>query len=184
MGTMFSEHNLAETAEAGLMHPRGSEPALAPILVDAPGRCLAPGLRRVLVVDNDHVIRRLIAANLALEGFDVTTATDGQDCLEVVPAVAPDVITMNAMMPRLDGWDTVARLRNCPDTSHIKVVMITARTQDSGQQRQKHVGADAYLTRPFDAEEMIRVIRKLAGVAPVVDRLNCPLAWPSGFHRT
>jgi CheY-like chemotaxis protein len=185
MGTVVSEHNLAEIANAAeLMDPRRSEAALAAIQVEPPERCPARGIRRVLVADNDDVIRRLIAANLALEGFDVTMAADGQDCLEMVPAVAPDVIIMNATMPRLDGWDTIARLRNCPDTSHIKIVLITARTQENGQRWQRRIGANAYLTRPFDAKEMIRVTRKLAGAPPLVGSLNCPLAWPSGFHRT
>ena len=64
------------------------------------------GLGRVLVVDDDEVIRRLIAVNLQLEGFDVETAVDGQDCLERVSEIDPDVITLDVMMPRLDGWAT------------------------------------------------------------------------------
>ena len=58
----------------------------------------------MLVVDDDEVIRQLIAVNLQLEGFDVVTAVDGRDCLEKVAEVAPDVITLDVMMPRLEGW--------------------------------------------------------------------------------
>jgi len=121
-------------------------------------------LGRVLVVDDDEVIRRLIAANLTLEGFDVATAVDGRDCLEKVSAVAPDVITLDAMMPRLDGWETVRRLRKCPDTAHIKMVLITARDQAANPAQHRHARADAYLAKPFDPAEMIRVVRELAGV--------------------
>ena len=64
---------------------------------------VAQGLGRVLVVDDDEVIRQLIAVNLTLEGFDVATAVDGQDCLDKVTAIDPDVITLDIMMPRLDG---------------------------------------------------------------------------------
>ena len=123
------------------------------------------GLGRVLVVDDDEVIRRLIAVNLQLEGFDVSTAVDGQDCLDKVAEIDPDVITLDVMMPRLDGWETAVQLRRSPDTAHIKVVLITARAQEDDKARGRHVGADAYLTKPFDPNEMIRVVRELAGAS-------------------
>ena len=125
------------------------------------------GLGRVLVVDDDEVIRRLIAVNLQLEGFDVETAVDGQDCLDKVVEIAPDVITLDVMMPRLDGWETAVQLRQSPETAHIKVVLITARAQEDDISHGTNVGADAYLTKPFDPGEMIRVVRELAGVPPV-----------------
>jgi CheY-like chemotaxis protein len=130
---------------------------------------LAPvtqALGRVLVVDDDEVIRQLIAVNLTLEGFDVSTAVDGQDCLDKVGSISPQVITLDVMMPRLDGWVTAGELRKNPDTSHIKVVLITARAQEDDKQRGHQIGVDAYLTKPFDPGEMIRVVRELAGAPP------------------
>ncbi len=125
---------------------------------------LAPvTLGRVLVVDDDEVIRQLIAVNLQLEGFEVATAVDGQDCLEKVRAVRPDVITLDIMMPRLDGWVTAVRLREDPETAEIKVVMITARAQDHDIQRGQEIGVDAYVTKPFDPNDLIRTVRELAG---------------------
>ena len=124
------------------------------------------GLGRVLVVDDDEVIRQLIAVNLQLEGFEVATAVDGQDCLDNVQEIAPDVITLDVMMPRLDGWETAVQLRKAPETAHIKVVLITARAQEDDINRGTNVGADAYLTKPFDPGEMIRVVRELAGAPP------------------
>jgi CheY-like chemotaxis protein len=123
-------------------------------------------LGRVLVVDDDEVIRQLIAVNLTLEGFDVETAIDGQDCLDRVGEIAPDVITLDVMMPRLDGWETAVQLRQAPETAHIKVVLITARAQEEDVARGTSVGADAYLTKPFDPGEMIRIVRELAGAPP------------------
>src|SRR3984957_19852388 len=120
-------------------------------------------LGRVLVVDDDEVIRQLIAVNLTLEGFDVVTAVDGKDCLEKVAEVGPDVITLDVMMPRLDGWVTATQLRRNPDTAGIKVVLITARAQEDDGSRGRQIGVDAYLTKPFDPAEMIRVVRELAG---------------------
>jgi len=121
------------------------------------------GLGRVLVVDDDEVIRQLIAVNLTLEGFEVFTAVDGQDCLDRVTVVKPDVITLDVMMPRLDGWVTAGQLRRNPQTSRIRVVLITARAQEDDKTHGARVGADAYLTKPFDPNEMIRVVRELAG---------------------
>jgi len=136
------------------------------------GATLAPvaqGLGRVLVVDDDEVIRQLIAVNLTLEGFDVATAVDGQDCLDKVSAIDPDVITLDIMMPRLDGWVTASQLRRNPETSGIKVVLITARAQEDDKARGRQIGVDAYLTKPFDPSEMIRVVRELAGHPPIAD---------------
>jgi CheY-like chemotaxis protein len=133
---------------------------------EVPSPSVTQGLGRVLVVDDDEVIRQLIAVNLTLEGFDVSTAVDGQDCLDKVQTIAPDVITLDVMMPRLDGWETAVQLRKTPETAHIKVVLITARAQEDDIARGAHVGADAYLTKPFDPGEMIRVVRELAGAPP------------------
>lgn len=123
-------------------------------------------LGRVLVVDDDEVIRQLIAVNLQLEGFEVETAVDGQDCLDKVPEVRPDVITLDVMMPRLDGWVTAVRLREDPTVRDVKVVLITARAQDEDITRGHELGVDAYVTKPFDPAELIRVVRDLAGVRP------------------
>ena len=93
----------------------------------------------------------------------MVTAVDGRDCLEKVAEVNPDVITLDVMMPRLDGWETAVQLRKMPEAAHIKVVLITARAQEDDIARGANVGADAYLTKPFDPVEMIRVVRELAG---------------------
>jgi len=122
-------------------------------------------LGRVLVVDDDEVIRHLIEVNLTLEGFEVITAVDGQDCIDKAAVVKPDVITLDVMMPRLDGWVTATQLRSNPETAGIKVVLITARAQEDDRNRGEQIGVDAYLTKPFDPAEMIRVVRALAGAS-------------------
>jgi CheY-like chemotaxis protein len=121
-------------------------------------------LGRVLVVDDDDVIRQLITVNLELEGFEVTTAIDGQDCLDKVKDVDPAVITLDIMMPRLDGWEAASRLRADPDTADIKVVLLSARAQEADLQRGDRIGVDAYLTKPFDPDELIATVRRLAGL--------------------
>ena len=123
------------------------------------------GAGRVLVVDDDDVIRQLITVNLELEGFDVVPAVDGQDALEKVKDAQPQVITLDVMMPRLDGWETAARLRSDPDTAHIKVILLSARAQEADLQRGERIGVDAYLTKPFDPDELIDLVRRLMGEA-------------------
>ena len=127
---------------------------------------MSSSLGRVLVVDDDDVIRQLITVNLELEGFDVATATDGQDCLDKVKDVQPDVITLDIMMPRLDGWEAASRLRADPETADIKVVLLSARAQEADLERGSRIGVDAYLTKPFDPDELIEVVRRLAGLPP------------------
>ncbi len=127
---------------------------------------MSGSLGRVLVVDDDDVIRQLITVNLELEGFEVATAVDGQDCLDKVKAVQPDVITLDIMMPRLDGWEAAGRLRADPETAGIKVVLLSARAQEADLERGSRIGVDAYLTKPFDPDELIEVVRRLAGLPP------------------
>jgi CheY-like chemotaxis protein len=118
---------------------------------------------RVLVVDDDAVIRQLICVNLELEGYEVFTAEDGEDALAKVRDVDPVVITLDIMMPRLDGWETAARLRNDPETAHVKVILLSARAQEADLRRGQGIGVDAYLTKPFDPDDLVEAVRRLAG---------------------
>jgi CheY-like chemotaxis protein len=117
---------------------------------------------RVLVVDDDDVIRQLICVNLELEGFQVHTAVDGQDALEQVKQVRPHVVTLDIMMPRLDGWEAATRLRADPETAGIRVILLSARAQEADLRRGDRIGVDAYLTKPFDPDELIDTVRRLA----------------------
>jgi CheY-like chemotaxis protein len=127
---------------------------------------MSGSLGRVLVVDDDDVIRQLISVNLELEGFEVATAVDGQDCLDKVKEVDPVVVTLDIMMPRMDGWEAASRLREDPATEGVKVVLLSARAQEADLQRGSRIGVDAYLTKPFDPDELIQTVRRLAGLPP------------------
>jgi CheY-like chemotaxis protein len=116
---------------------------------------------RVLVVDDSDVIRTLITVNLELEGFEVVTAVDGQDALDKIHEVLPDVMTIDVVMPRLDGFDTVAQLRADPRTSQLKIAMVTACAQEADLRRGAEVGVDAYVTKPFDPAHLVRTVRDL-----------------------
>ena len=127
---------------------------------------MSESLGRVLVVDDSDVIRTLITVNLELEGFEVVQAVDGQDALEKVIDVRPDVITIDVRMPRLDGFDTVQRLRADPRTAAMKIAMVTACAQADDLRRGDEVGVDAYLTKPFDPSALVRTVRDLVAHQP------------------
>ncbi|MEU3034422.1 response regulator [Streptomyces griseoaurantiacus] len=115
---------------------------------------------RVLVVDDNKVIRQLIRVNLELEGIEVVTAADGVECLDVVHRVRPDVVTLDVVMPRLDGLRTAAQLRADPRTRDLPLAVISACTQyevESGLD----VGVDAFLAKPFDPADLVRIVREL-----------------------
>jgi CheY-like chemotaxis protein len=114
----------------------------------------------VLVVDDNKVIRQLIRVNLELEGFEVVTAADGVECLDVVHRVRPDVVTLDVVMPRLDGLRTAARLRADPRTRDLPLAVISACTQ-SEVESGLDVGVDAFLAKPFDPADLVRVVREL-----------------------
>ncbi len=116
---------------------------------------------RVLVVDDDDVIRGLISMNFELEGFEVDSASDGQEALEQVAAQRPDVITLDVMMPRLSGLEVADRLRADPATAPIRVVLVSARAQEADLEQAETLGVDAYVTKPFEPDELIRVVRSL-----------------------
>jgi CheY-like chemotaxis protein len=124
---------------------------------------------RALVVDDNRVIRQLIRVNLELEGFEVVTAADGAECLEVVREVRPDVITLDVVMPRLDGLRTAARLRADPRTSGLPIAIISACTPHDVESGLT-AGVDAFLAKPFEPSDLIGLVWRLVGrddVAPV-----------------
>jgi CheY-like chemotaxis protein len=120
---------------------------------------------RVLVVDDSAVIRQLIRVNLELEGFEVVTAADGAECLDVVHAVHPDVVTLDVVMPRLDGLRTAARLSEDPRTAGVRIAIISACTQ-ADLERGESVGVHGYLAKPFEPRDLVELVRRLMLMPP------------------
>ncbi|MFE2878879.1 response regulator [Streptomyces roseus] len=123
-------------------------------------RVVSGATGRVLVVDDNKVIRQLIRVNLELEGFEVVTANDGAECLDIVHRVCPDVITLDVVMPRLDGFGTAARLRADRRTRHLPLAIVSACTQHEVEAGIA-AGVDAFLAKPFEPAELVRVVRRL-----------------------
>ena len=121
---------------------------------------------RVLVCDDTEQIRRLLRVNLELDGYEVVEAVDGPAALEILQDVnqpLPDVITMDVVMPRRDGWWMVSAIRADPRLAHIPIVMVTASAQDSDRAHAKRADVDEFVTKPFEPEELLTKIETLAG---------------------
>ncbi len=110
---------------------------------------------RVLVIDDDPVILELLRINFEIEGFEVISACDGQEGLRRAGADHPDVILSDIMMPRLDGLQLLARLRGDPATAEVPVVLLSAKAQRAEVDRGLALGADDYVTKPFDPLELL-----------------------------
>lgn len=110
---------------------------------------------RVLVVDDEEGIRVLCRVNLELGGYEVTEAADGVEALEVARAERPDLIFLDVMMPRMDGWETLHRLKKDPGTASIPVVLLTARTSEEDQMKGWGEGILEYLSKPFNPQLLV-----------------------------
>lgn len=115
------------------------------------------------MVDDSDAVRRLIRINLELEGFDVLEAGDGAECLALLPGA--DVVTLDLLLPEgPDGFDVLRRIRSDPELDTTRVVVVTAAARDEDERRVSSAGADAYFAKPFEPEELVAAVRRLAEV--------------------
>ena len=117
----------------------------------------------ILAVDDDIDILELIQMSLTAEGFDVITANDGMSGLEKAKAYSPDLILLDLMMPVMDGFEVIGKLRVDEQTRAIPVIMLTARAQTHERVQGLHAGADDYVTKPFDLDELTARIEAVLG---------------------
>jgi two-component system alkaline phosphatase synthesis response regulator PhoP len=118
-------------------------------------------MTRVLVVDDDAPIRLLCRVNLEAEGIEVLEAGDGPGGLEVARRERPDVILLDVMLPRMDGWQVAEKLVDEPSTAEIPIVFLTARAELSDRARGLEIGGVDYVTKPFNPVELARLVRDL-----------------------
>jgi len=115
----------------------------------------------VLVVDDDPVILRLLQVNFELEGISVATAVDGEEGLKMLHSDPPDLVISDIMMPKVNGLELLAALRSSPETAAMPVILLSAKAQVADVQRGLELGADDYVTKPFDPLELIDRIYKV-----------------------
>ena len=123
---------------------------------------------RILVVDDDLTLLRGMQDSLEDEEYHVVTAGDGQEALRLVYSERPDLIILDIMMPRLDGWQVCRRVRELSD---VPIIILTAKTEKKDIIKGLDLGADDYLVKPFDAEELLARVRaalRRARTEPVV----------------
>jgi DNA-binding response OmpR family regulator len=111
---------------------------------------------KILTADDDPQLLRLVARNLQLEGYDVLTASDGQQALSLVEEHMPDLVLLDVMMPKMDGFTVCQKIR---EFSSLPVIIVTARGQDQDKVHGLDLGADDYLTKPFNIDELLARVR-------------------------
>ena len=118
-------------------------------------------MARVLAVDDDHVIRGLLEVNLEMEGHQVMTAFDGQDALEKVREQKPDLILLDVMMPRVNGWQVAEALKGDEATRDIPIVFLSARAMEADVRKGTDIGVEEYVTKPFDPIDLMELVSRL-----------------------
>ena len=116
---------------------------------------------KVLVIDDSKTIRRTAENLLTKEGFDVITATDGFDALAKIADTRPEIIFVDIMMPRLDGYQTCALIKNNSELKTTPVVMLSSKDGLFDKAKGRIVGSDEYITKPFSRDELLGTIRTL-----------------------
>lgn len=103
--------------------------------------------KKILLVEDDEMLASVYRARLEMEGFDVCEVHDGEQALSGAIAYRPDLILLDAMMPKISGFDVLDILKNTPETMNITVIMLTALSQEKDKERAKSLGVDEYLVK-------------------------------------
>jgi CheY-like chemotaxis protein len=126
---------------------------------------------RVLIADDDPWILRMVANVLSRRGYQVDSAHDGEEALEMALAGRPDLLITDVMMPKMDGWTLVKALRSRPDTAFLPVIFLTALSSDDDRIRGFRLGADDYMAKPFRFEELDLRVERTLGRGRMVEQV-------------
>ncbi|HEY4139350.1 MAG TPA: response regulator, partial [Casimicrobiaceae bacterium] len=118
----------------------------------------------VMIVDDSLTVRKVTSRLLQREGFEVVTAKDGIDALQVLEDQTPDVILLDIEMPRMDGFEFTRTMKAELKNAHIPIIMITSRTAEKHRNRAAELGVDLYLGKPYQEEELLRTLRDILSV--------------------
>jgi two-component system alkaline phosphatase synthesis response regulator PhoP len=120
---------------------------------------------KILVVDDEIYIVHILDFSLGMEGYEVVTALDGEQALERVASEKPDLIVLDIMMPKLDGYEVCRAVKSNPATRTIPVILLSAKGRNVDQKMGFDVGADDYITKPFSPRKLVERINQLLGQA-------------------
>ncbi|HKD77634.1 MAG TPA: response regulator, partial [Ktedonobacterales bacterium] len=153
--------------------PQGSQSSNDPRIAARPSDVLRgarsgqpPAAPYVLVVDDSPSVRRFVSATLKNVGWDVMTARDGAEALELIAQRMPAAVLLDIEMPRMDGYELMAAIRNQPAYQHLPLIVLTSRAATKHQQRALQLGADAYVVKPYQDDQLLRTIGDLVPVNP------------------
>jgi len=118
---------------------------------------------RILVVDDEIYIVHILDFSLGMEGYEVLTALDGEQALEKARTEKPDLIVLDIMMPKLDGYETCKRLKSDAETKDVPVILLSAKGRNVDQKVGFEVGADDYITKPFSPRKLVERINAILG---------------------
>ena len=118
---------------------------------------------KVMVIDDSKTIRRTAETLLKREGYEVVTATDGYESLSKIADERPDIIFIDIMMPRLDGYQTCALIKNNREFRNTPVIMLSSKDGLFDKARGRIVGSEQYLTKPFTKDDLLGAIRRYVG---------------------
>jgi two-component system alkaline phosphatase synthesis response regulator PhoP len=118
---------------------------------------------KILVVDDEIYIVHILDFSLGMEGYEVVTALDGEQALEKVKSEKPDLIVLDIMMPKLDGYEVCKSIKSSATTQHIPVILLSAKGRNVDQKLGFDVGADDYITKPFSPRKLVERINQLLG---------------------
>lgn len=116
---------------------------------------------KILVVDDDEHILRSLSQYLELEDFNVVSASSGPDALKLFDQESPDLVVLDVMMPGMDGYQVLEKLRSHSDSAGVPVLMLTARDQHNDILKGYQMGATSYLVKPFNLDELVDAIREV-----------------------
>lgn len=115
-------------------------------------------MAQILIIEDEAEIRETVADILRFEGYDVLEAPDGKEGLELISQHLPDLILCDILMPEVDGYQVLGKLKEDSKTSHIPLIFVSARTSDEDVARGVDAGATAYLTKPFRPEKLLEML--------------------------
>jgi DNA-binding response OmpR family regulator len=121
-------------------------------------------MARILIAEDNAEIRTLVSGILVEEGHKVGVANNGQQALDMIMADAPDVLVLDIMMPQMDGYGVLKEIKSAGTREGMKILVLTAKTSETDWVRGYKLGADAYLTKPFDTDELVNGIEDLLGM--------------------
>ena len=138
---------------------------------------------RILIVDDNETNRCLLTARLGAEGYETREAENGERALAVVHEVAPDVVLLDVMMPKIDGFEVCRRLKVDITLGFVPIIMVTARTDSKDVVTGLNAGADEYLTKPIDHAALVARVRSMLRIKELHDRVEAQAAELASWNR-